>query len=70
MPTLTLKSLAARVAMLEEKIAGLGSVVAPTRNWQSVVRISDETEFSRSMFAEMEANREAERRAALAGTSP
>jgi hypothetical protein len=70
MPNLTLESLAARVATLEEKIAALRSVVAPTRDWQSVVGISEETEFSRSMLAEMEVNREADRKAALAGTAP
>ena len=64
------ESLAALVAMLEEKIAALGSVIPPTRDWRSVVGISDETEFSRSMLAEMDANHAAEREATLAGTAP
>lgn len=69
MPNLTLESLAARVTMLEEKFAAIGGVIPATRDWRSVVGISEETEFSRLMAAEMEANREVERKAALAGTA-
>lgn len=65
MPELTLESLAARVAELERKLADPPSVIPASRNWLSVVGISEETEFSRSMMAEMEAQREVERKAAL-----
>ena len=65
MPELTLESLAARVAELERKLANTPSVIPATRDWRSVVGISEETEFSRSMMAEMEAHREAERKEAL-----
>jgi hypothetical protein len=69
MPELTLESLAARVAELERELTALKAkspaVVAPTRDWLSVVGISEETDFSRAMLAEIEANSEAERRAAL-----
>lgn len=71
MPELTLESLAARVAELERELSALKTksptVVAPTRDWLSVVGISDDNEFTRSMLAEMEAASEAERQAALRG---
>ncbi len=69
MPELTLEALAARVASLELKVATLTGVVPPTRDWRSVVGISEETEFSRQMRAEMEAIREADRKAAREGTA-
>lgn len=68
MPELTLESLAARVAELERKLAAVTpnpSVIPATRDWLSVVGISEDNEFTRAMLAEMEANSEAERRAAL-----
>ena len=69
MPELTLESLAARVAELERELSALKAkspvVISPTRDWRSVVGISEETDFSRAMLAEMEANSEAERQAAL-----
>jgi hypothetical protein len=66
MPELTLESLAARVAELERKLAATTpSVLPPSRDWLSVVGISEENEFTRDMLAEIEANSEAERRAAL-----
>ena len=67
MPELTLEALAARVASLERKMATLTGVVPPTRDWRSVVGISEETEFSRQMRVEMEAIREADRKAAREG---
>ncbi len=61
MPELTLESLAARVLALERKLAPVPpSVLPPSRNWQSVVGISEETEFSKAMRLEMEAFRNAE----------
>ncbi len=65
MPELTLEALAARLAVVEQKLSALSAVVPPTRDWRSVVGISEETEFSRLMQAEMDAAREAERQAAL-----
>jgi hypothetical protein len=63
MPELTLESLAKRIEALEKKLAeGAG---APGKNdWRKVVGISEDNEFTRQMQAEIEANREAERRAA------
>jgi hypothetical protein len=69
MEPLTLETLAARVATLEQKVAALGTVLPPVRDWRSVVGISEETEFSRLMAAEMAAAREAEREAAREGTA-
>ncbi|WP_020468515.1 hypothetical protein [Zavarzinella formosa] len=68
MPELTLETLAARLASLEQKVAALSGVIPPTRDWKSVVGISVETDFSRQMQAEMESIREAERKAAREGT--
>lgn len=66
MPELTLESLAARVAELERKLAHTSpSVIPASRDWRSVVGISEETEFSRGMLAEMAAYREDERKAML-----
>ena len=71
MPELTLESLAARVAELEREVTALKgkppSVLPPMRDWRSVVGISEETDFSRAMQAEMAAAREAARRAAEEG---
>ncbi len=68
MPELTLESLAARVAELERKLSVSPSIIPASRDWRSVVGISEETDFSRSMLAEMEALREAERKAAIEDT--
>ena len=65
MPELTLEALAARLALVEQKLSALTAVVPPSRDWRSVVGISQETEFSRLMQAEMDAAREVERQAAL-----
>lgn len=64
MPELTLESLAARVAELERKLAD--KLSGPSKlEWLSVVGISEDNEFTRAMQAEIEANSEAERQAAL-----
>jgi hypothetical protein len=65
MSELTLESLARRVEELERRLnEQQPAVIAPTRDWRSVVGISEMTEFSRLMLAEMEAAHEADRRAA------
>jgi hypothetical protein len=66
MSKLTLEALAARLETVEKKLATLTAVVPPSRDWRSVVGISEQTEFSRLMQAEMNALREADRQAALA----
>lgn len=68
MPEVTLESLASRVAALERELAALKGVTLPSRDWRSVVGISEETEFSRRMQAEMKARKEAEWLAAQNGT--
>ena len=70
MPDLTLESLAARVAELERKLAADNGATPATRDWRSVVGISEETEFSRQMQTEIEANSEAERRVAALTATP
>jgi hypothetical protein len=56
MPELTLESLAARLTEVERELAALKAkppaVIPATRDWRSVVGISEETEFSRAMQAE------------------
>ncbi len=68
MAELTLESLAARIAELERKQAAqsaqLARITPPSRDWRKVVGISEDNEFTRDMLAEIEANSEAERRAA------
>lgn len=73
MPEITLEAVAERLAALERQVAALTAasttpnptgVLPAVRDWRSVVGISDETEFSRLMQAEIEANSEAERKAA------
>lgn len=68
MPEVTLESLASRVAALERELAALKGVTLPSRDWRSVVGISEETEFSRQMQEEMKARKEAEWLAAQNGT--
>lgn len=65
MNELTLESLAKRVEALERRLAGTGNLIPPLRSWQSVVGISEETEFSRAMQAEMKAIKDAERQEAI-----
>jgi hypothetical protein len=65
MSELTLESLARRLDEVERRLnEKQPSVIAPTRDWRSVVGISEETDFSRLMQAEMDAQRDAERQAA------
>jgi hypothetical protein len=65
MSELTLESLARRLDEIERRLnEKQPSVIAPTRDWRSVIGISEETDFSRLMQAEMDAMRDAERRAA------
>jgi hypothetical protein len=61
------------LAQVEREVSALkakSSVIPATRDWRSVVGISEESEFSRSMQAEMEAMREAERKAAMEEGGP
>lgn len=68
MPEVTLESLAARLAAVERELAALkGGYTPASRNWESVVGISEETKFSRQMQAEMRAFKDAQRRAAENG---
>jgi len=64
MEELTLESLARRIEAIERRLDERSSLLAPTRDWRSVVGISEMTDFSRLMLAEMEALRNADRRAA------
>ena len=65
MSELTLESLARRLDEVERRLnERQPSVIAPTKDWRSVVGVSEETEFSRLMQAEMDAIRDADRRAA------
>lgn len=68
MPEVTLESLAARLAAVERELAALRGVTLPSRDWRSVAGISEETEFSRRMQAEMKAIKDAERSAAENGS--
>jgi len=71
MPELTLESLARRLDEMERRLnERLPSVIAPTRDWRSVVGISEDNEFTRLMQAEIEAAHEADRQAALAEDGP
>jgi hypothetical protein len=67
MPEITLESLAARLAVVEQRLASLTTVVPPVRDWRTVVGVSEDNEFTRAMYAEIEAQREAERKAAREG---
>ena len=62
MPELNLEALAERLTALEMQMATLRGVVPPTRDWRTVVGISEESEFSRLMQAEIAAARAAEQR--------
>ena len=71
MSELTLESLARRLDELERRLNEMKpSIIAPTKDWRSVVGISEDNEFTRLMLAEMEAAHEADRQAALAEESP
>ena len=66
MSEITLQDLATRLELVEKKLANLTSVQPPTRDWKSVVGISEQNDFTRDMYAEMQARREEERTAARA----
>jgi chromosome condensin MukBEF ATPase and DNA-binding subunit MukB len=66
MSELTLESLARRLEEVERRLNEMQpSVIAPTRDWRSVIGISEDNEFTRLMLAEIEAAHEADRQAAL-----
>ena len=68
MPELTLESLARRLEEVERSLnEKQPAIIAPTKDWRSVVGISDMTDFSRLMQAEMDALRDADRHASEAG---
>jgi hypothetical protein len=60
MPELTLEALAKRVEALEQKLAALPA----EKDWRKGVGTMEDNEFTRAMLAEIEANSDAERRAA------
>jgi hypothetical protein len=64
MTELTLEALAKRIELIEQKLAELSLPPKP-KDWRKVVGISEDNEFNRLVLAEIEANSEAERRAAL-----
>jgi hypothetical protein len=65
MPEVTLESLARRIDELERRLnEKLPNAIAPTRDWRSVVGISEDNEFTRLMQAEMDALRDADRKEA------
>lgn len=70
MAGLTLEDLARRLEKVERRLDEMQApVIAPTKDWRSVVGVSRMTDFSRLMLAEMEAAREADRKAAEAEAS-
>ncbi len=64
MAELTLEALAKRVEVLEQKLAAQAANSPATKDWRSVVGTMEDNEFTRAMLAEIEANSDAERRAA------
>lgn len=61
MPEPTLQELSARLVVVEQKLSSLTATIPLTRDWRSVIGISEDNEFTRAMRAEIEANRAAER---------
>ena len=71
MPEPILENLARRLAEVERRLnEKQQSVTPPTRDWRSVVGISEDNDFTRLMLAEIEAAHEADRQAALAEEIP
>jgi hypothetical protein len=66
MAELTLEALAKRIEAIEQKLSEL-RLPAKSKDWRGVVGISEDNEFTRLVLAEIEANREAERRTAIEG---
>jgi len=64
MTELTLEALAQRIETIEQKLVELSLPNKP-KDWRRVVGISEDNEFNRLVLDEIEANSEAERRAAL-----
>lgn len=67
MTELTLEALAARLEAVERELAEYRAERTRKKDWRRVVGISEDNEFTRLMRAEVEAIREAERRAAREG---
>jgi hypothetical protein len=65
MTELTLEALAKRIEALEKEVAEQRAQKTRQADWRRVVGISGDNEFTRLMLAEIEANSEAERRAAV-----
>ena len=57
MNEMTLEALAKRIEAIEKQLT-------PRKDWLRVVGISDDNEFTRAMLLEIEAHRDAERKAA------
>lgn len=71
MPELTLESLAKRLEEVERRVnERQPTVFSAALDWRSVVGISEDNEFTRSMLAEIEAAHEADRQAALTEDLP
>jgi hypothetical protein len=71
MSELTLESLARRLDEVERRLnEKQPSIIAPTKDWRSVVGISADNEFTRLMLAEIEDTHEADRQAAMAEEAP
>jgi len=71
MSELTLESLARRLDEIERRLNEKESnFIQPTRDWKSVVGISEDNEFTRLMQAEIETAHEADRQAALSEETP
>ena len=69
MSELTLESLAARLAVIEQELAALRSPPAPhNKDWRRTVGMFTGSEFMKQVDAEGEAIREADRAAARAGS--
>jgi hypothetical protein len=71
MSELTLESLARRLEEVERRLnEQQPAIIAPTKDWRSVVGISKDNEFTRLMLAEIEAAHEADRQDAIAEEAP
>ena len=70
MSELTLESLARRLAEVERRINEKQPLaIAASRDWRSVVGISEDNDFTRLVLAEIEAAHEEDRQAALSEDS-
>lgn len=67
MAEITLEAVLARLEALERKVAEQAAQHSPParkKDWRRVVGVSDDNEFTRQVRAEIEANSDAERKAA------